>query len=108
LAQLEFLGDDDLWVFINNRLVLDVGGVHVPSGGTVTIFATAGLVETEVWESDFGDVISVSENTYTLSDFDLEPGGSYSVSIFHAERQKEGSSFRLRLTGFDESNVECE
>ncbi len=107
-AELEFVGDDDLWVFINDRLALDVGGVHVPSGGTVTIQATAGSVQTEVWESDFGDVIPVSADTYSLSDFGLAPGGTYTVSIFHAERQKEGSSFRLRLTGFDENEVECQ
>lgn len=113
-AELEFLGDDDLWVFINGHLALDVGGLHVPSGGTVTLDATAGSVENEVWESDGlttepsnPSLQTISSDVWTFSDFELEPGTPYTISIFQAERQKEGSSFRLRLTGFDETSVEC-
>jgi len=30
LVNLNFVGDDDIWVFINKRLVLDGGAVHLP------------------------------------------------------------------------------
>lgn len=65
-----FTGDDDLWVFVNNRLGIDLGGLHP-----------------EVSESI--DLDEVAE------EFGLEVGNTYPLDLFHAERRTNASHFRI-------------
>ena len=82
-ARLDFTGDDDVWVFVNDKLAVDLGGVHQPVDGSVTISATTAA-------------------TYGLTD-----GQVYKLNVFHAERKKESSSFRLTLAGFSAATTDC-
>jgi fibro-slime domain-containing protein len=82
-ATLEFTGDDDVWVFVNGKLAVDLGGFHPPETDSVTIDST------------------------TAADFGLEDGQVYKISVFHAERKTEGSSFKLTLEGFNSARSDC-
>ena len=43
--KLSFFGDDDVWVFINGKLAVDLGGLHSQTAGSVTLnTATAGTL----------------------------------------------------------------
>jgi fibro-slime domain-containing protein len=68
-----FRGDDDLFLFVNGQLVVNLGGVHVAEMGKVDLDMMAG----------------------TLG---LQQGMTYRMDIFHAERHVDKSTFHIETT----------
>jgi fibro-slime domain-containing protein len=103
-ATLEFTGDDDVWVFLNGRIAVDLGAWHVPLNGTLTIGAN---IQTRTNLDVLTPMPTVVMDTSPAAEFGLEDGNVYQIAVFHAEREKTGSSFKLTLAGFNMLPSDC-
>ena len=68
-----FMGDDDVWAFINGHLAIDLGGLHEARMDTIDLDARA-------------------------AELGLEKGKIYPLDLFQAERHSSGSHFRIDST----------
>jgi fibro-slime domain-containing protein len=68
------LGDDDIWVYVNGHLAIDLGGVHGALAGSVTLDAAHALL------------------------FELTAGQTYKLDFFQAQRHTTISSLSLQTT----------
>jgi fibro-slime domain-containing protein len=106
-ATLDFTGDDDVWVFLNGKLAVDLGGWHVPLNGRLTINGATINAVTQVTADDAGATLTQTMKNGTATTYGMTAGNVYQIKIFHAERQVEGSSFKLTLAGFSLIPSDC-
>lgn len=104
---LDFMGDDDVWVFVNRKLAVDIGGIHTPVSGTITLNATGGGTVTVTQVTDCGTGTTTCAKTTKTVDLGMKDGGVYEIALFQAERQTRASTYKLTLSGFNDSMSTC-
>jgi fibro-slime domain-containing protein len=68
-----FTGDDDLWVFVNRRLAINLGGLH----------------------ASLGELVDLDARSQELG---IAKGGAYPLHVFFAERHTSASTFHVETT----------
>ncbi len=129
-----FSGDDDVWVFLNGQLVMDLGGLHMDTEGSFTINSDGNVVSTVNNVADKAcrqekvfKPTAVGYNTYnnqvenncarapqtTVINTGFHAGDIVNLDFFYAERSTSESNTRITISNMQwpisaDSNVNGE
>ena len=93
----DFTGDDDVWVFIDGVLVLDLGGIHDASHGSIDFATGAITYDTTPYHDGqpAGTISQAFDNAGKT--WDSTPYKIHHLSFFYLERGDGGSNCKIRF-----------
>ncbi|MCR5581669.1 MAG: fibro-slime domain-containing protein, partial [Pseudobutyrivibrio sp.] len=111
-TKFEFAGDDDVWVFIDGKLALDMGGVHQTVSGDIDFQNGACTVNYAYNESKGINRSTETHNLYTdvLGYNSIAEGrkalasGGHTLTVFYLERGAGASNCKIKFN-FHDVNV---
>ena len=87
-----FRGDDDVWVFVDGKLCLDLGGIHDTISGNIN-FATGKVTyDNQTYNPENATAVS---NIYEAYGFDKTTGSKHNLTMFYLERGEYDSNCKI-------------
>ena len=104
---LAFYGDDDVWVYINGHLALDLGAPHERLQGAVTVTGdtAAWTIQTTDVNNNVTPAMGGTGTVATLGG--LQNGKIYEIAVFHADQHPRESNYQLTLQGYTTTESNC-
>lgn len=87
----EFSGDDDTWIFIDGKLVLDIGGIHDAIKGTINFEKKTYTVERFIKKDGKIQQKKPQTGTFELDDTKKE----HTLTMFYMERGQGASNMKI-------------
>lgn len=97
----EFSGDDDMWIYIDMDLCLDVGGTHAEKPGTINFdkSTNGGKCVAKTFEGD--------GSAGWQKEFDLSTG-THTLTMFYIERAQDQSNLKVRYNLISRNNLKID
>lgn len=97
--QFSFSGDDDVWVFIDDRLALDIGGIHGALSGTLDFSNGTALVDGKPSVKFWENMVKEDGSSYSTfdewqSDWVTRP---HTLKFFYLERGGNASNCKINF-----------
>lgn len=93
----DFTGDDDVWVFIDGVLVLDLGGIHQALDGSIN-FATGKITYDRTQSHGNRPATTITQAfTNAGKTWDSTPYKTHHLSFFYLERGDGGSNCKIKF-----------
>lgn len=109
--RFDFSGDDDVWVFVDGKLVLDIGGIHNEMAGTMNFATNEWKVLKSTDNNSNGTVGDMNDQKMTGQLFNDKNGKgvlgtdretfaattSHTLTVFYLERGAGASNCKIRF-----------
>lgn len=108
--EFNFSGDDDVWVFIDGNLALDVGGGHGRVEGTINFGGSGSEKSSTVQRVKIRNSSTGGTETDKVSNFSLKGSNTdeHTLTMFYMERGLWESNLEITFNFPDENQIEVE
>ena len=94
----EFTGDDDMWIFVDGVLAVDLGGTHLAAPGKADMDFLAQNAHGCHPGDPLVEYVEENQNCNLDPDLTWKNGSWHHLHFFYADRQTDGSNMKIHST----------